>query len=86
MRLNARLSDDEARQLEELRAATGDSVSEIVRLAIRHYHEATLGGRVAPSRALQASGFIGCASADPDLSTTYHDALRVDLERKHGHR
>ncbi len=86
MRLSARLSDDEARQLEELRAVTGATASEVVRHAIRRLHEKTMGGRVEPSKALQATGFIGCASADPNLSATHEDALRTDLVRKHGHR
>lgn len=81
MRLNARLNDDGARQLEELRVVTGETVSEIVRHAIRRYHEKTVGGRLEPLKALQATGFIGCASADPNLSATHDDALHIALER-----
>lgn len=86
MRLNVRLSDDEAGQLEELRAVTGATASEVVRHAIRRYHAKTMGGRVEPAKALQATGFIGCASAGPNLSATQDDGLRADLARKHGPR
>lgn len=86
MRLSARLSDDEARQLAELRAVTGATAPEIVRHAIRRYHAKTVGGRVEPSKALNVTGFIGCASADPNLSAAHDGVLRSGLERKHGHR
>ncbi len=86
MRVNARLSKEQAQHLEELCAATGESVSEIVRAAIEHYHGQTFEPHGGAGRALRAAGFVGCASANPDLSTTYHESLREGLAGKHGHR
>lgn len=84
MRINARLTEEEARQLAEVRARTGQTVSEVVRQAIRGYYQAVRGASA--HRAILESGLIGCAEADPDLSSGYKDALRGALGRKHADR
>jgi hypothetical protein len=85
MRINARLSEEETQQLAEVRARTGQTVSEVVRHALRGYYEAIRGEGVSARRAILESGLVGCGEADPDLSSSYKDALR-GLGRKHGDR
>lgn len=86
MRLNARISDEQAKQLEELRQATGGSTSDIVREALRRYYEEMCRRHVSANQVLEQVGFIGCGEADPELSTRYKEALTGSLEQKHGHR
>lgn len=74
-RLNARLDDDLAEKLDLLQRRTRKNVTEIVRESIelyyRHTKEATDGAR----HLLEASGFVGCADAEVDLSARYKDLL-----------
>ena len=86
MRINARLADDEARLLTELRARTGQTVSEVVREALRRYFRELFSEQARPRNVLVDAGFVGCAEADPDLSTAHEDSLREGLTEKHADR
>ncbi len=86
LRVNARFDGDDAAKLDFLVRTEGKSVTDIVRTAIRRYYEAARAERSAKTGQLEASGFIGCAEADPDLSTTYKRQLRRTLATKHGDR
>ncbi len=86
MRLNARLTKIQARHLDELTAATGESLSEVVRAAIDCYHAQVIARPSGPASALRTTGFVGCGEADDDLSTGYRRVWAEGLERKHGHR
>lgn len=84
-RLNARIDQQLAEKIEKIRAATHMSVTEIVRASIELYYErfeAEHPGRA--RRALERSGFVGCTSGDPSLSTRYKEALTDSWSEKAG--
>ena len=84
MRLNARLPEELARKLEALERATGQSTSNVVRVALERYFT-KICGRAAPREAIYLSGLVGCGEAEADLSPTYKSRLHEGLGRKHGH-
>jgi Arc/MetJ-type ribon-helix-helix transcriptional regulator len=86
MRLNARLPEELAQKLEALVRATGQSTSEVVRVALEHYFNEICGSGRSAREAIHLSGFVGCGEAEADLSTTYKSRLSEGLGRKHGHR
>jgi len=75
MRLNARLDAIHEAQLIKIQEQTQATVSEIVRSALENYYQTVCAHRVSAKDALYASGFVGCAESDPDLSTTYKSQL-----------
>lgn len=81
--VNARLPDEQVRQLGELRDRTGQSTSEIVRAAISHYHRLV----VAPPRStidiVREAGLVGCLDGEPTLSESYKSAMAEALGAKH---
>ena len=81
-RINARIDDALARELDEIRAITSESTTEVLRSAIALYR-ASLGerGRRAAD-VLAATGFIGSGSGRADLSTTYKSELTRSLDAK----
>jgi hypothetical protein len=81
-RINARIDDALARQLDEIREITSESTTEALRSAIALYR-ASLGerGRRAAD-VFAATGFIGSGSGRADLSTTYKAELTRSLEAK----
>jgi protein-arginine kinase activator protein McsA len=85
-RINARLDADITRKLHELMRLERKSVTEVIKASIAHYHAVTCQRSAAPHKALVQSGFIGCAEASSDLSTTYKRSLGKTLARKHGYR
>ena len=86
MRVNARLSRQDAEMLDYLVQTEGRSVTEIVRIAIRRYYEQAQAARGAPAEALEKTGFIGCAAGESDLSTSYKQAFGHILNVKQNHR
>jgi hypothetical protein len=78
-RINARLDGELARKLAHLQARTGKSTTELIRASIESYFERVTGA--AGPRALLEE-FVGCSSAEPDLSETYKAALHDSLARK----
>ena len=81
-RINARIDEALERQLEEIRAITSESTTEVLRSAIALYR-ASLGerGRRAAD-ILAANGFIGSGVGRADLSTTYKRELTRSLAAK----
>jgi hypothetical protein len=86
MRLNARLPEELARKLEALERATGQSTSNVVRVAIERYFNEICGPGRSAREAIYLSGLVGCGEAEVDLSTTYKSRLHEGLGRKQGHR
>jgi len=86
MRINARLTDELSRELEELERTTGQSRSAIVRAALERYFDDTRPSERSASDAIHAAGLVGCGEAETDLSGSYKSRLRESLERRHGHR
>jgi predicted DNA-binding protein len=86
MRINARLDEAHGERLRYLTRATGDTVSEVLKRAIDLYYQQERARAGNARNVLEASGFIGIAEGDEDLSSRYKEALSEDLDRKHGDR
>lgn len=69
MRVSVRLTDAQARMVEAIQRATGQSASEVVGAAVHAYYEAVFAPRKTARESIQASGLVGCGAAGPDLST-----------------
>jgi len=80
VRINARLSGDDAARFQELLEKSGLSASDLLRAALREYHAT----HVRPSRDPLAllAGFIGSGEGPEDLSARYKDYLTESLENK----
>ena len=81
MRLNARLDEDAARQVDYLTTATGRSVSHVVREAIAVYHAQVKGQRAMPSRVLALAGTGD--SGKSDTASRYKAYVAEAVEAKH---
>jgi hypothetical protein len=86
MRVNARLTAEEASKLDYLVRIEGKSVTEVIRASIVRYYDEARATHAAASGALERTGFIGCAEGEPDLSRSYKRRLTDSLATKHGHR
>ena len=81
-RINARIDDGLAHEIERLGRLTGKSTSAIIKAALQGYGERVRSAAADPKRALQAAGFIGCAEGDPRLSIRYKDDLTRSWSKK----
>jgi hypothetical protein len=81
-RINARIDMALAAKIELLQSRTGMTSTEIVRVAIERYYEALVDPVDDPKQLLEASGFVGCADGDEDLSAEYKAATTQSLEAK----
>ncbi len=82
-RLNARIDAPLAEKVATLRRVTGQTTTDVVRVAIERYFE-SVEREARPYEALTDGGFIGCAEGPADLSVTYKDDLAESIERKLG--
>ena len=82
IRINARLTGEDARHFRDLQRREGISASDLLRDALREYHAARSKPRVDAAKLLDASGFIGGGEAPADLSTRYKSYLIDALEEK----
>src|ERR1700754_1765492 len=82
IRINARLTGEDARRFRELQQREGVSASDLLRDALREYHAA----RTKPARdaasLLEASASLGGGEGPADLSTRYKSYLTDILEEK----
>lgn len=83
MRINARLSTDEAGYLNFLMKSTKMSVSEIVKEAIKHFYFKSTAKGLKPLEIYKELGFIGSISEDRNFSTDYKKHLSESLSKKH---
>lgn len=83
IRINARLTGDDARRFRELQEREGLGASDLLREALREYHAAHARPRANPATLLARAGLIGAFDDAPDLSTRYKDHLAEALEHKH---
>ncbi len=86
MRINARIDEQHSERLRFLTRSTNASVSEVLKRAIDLYYEHRRRECGDATAALTASGFVGVADGDPELSTTYKQRLSEELLSKHDHR
>lgn len=82
IRINARLSGEDARRFAELQALDG-SATNVIREAVREYHVKRIKSRRNAYEMMVASGFIGCADGPEDLSVRYKEYLTESLSLKH---
>jgi len=80
LRINARLTGEDARRFRERQKREGLSASDLLRDALRAYHAARARPRAHARTPLGASGFIGGGEGPQDLSTRYKDYLTDALE------
>jgi len=82
IRINARLTGEDARRFRELQRREGISASDLLRDALREYHAARGRPRTDAAKLLDASGFLGGGEGPADLSTRYKSYLIDALEEK----
>jgi len=82
IRINARLTGEDARRFRDLQRRGGISASDLLRDALREYHAARVKPRSDPAKILEASGFLGTGEGPADLSTRYKSYLTDTLEEK----
>jgi len=82
MRVNARLDAGFEEKIEYLKAATGATLSDVVKASIEVYYEQVRRREVESARRLTEAGFVGCGSGDPDLSERYKAELAALFEAK----
>ena len=82
IRINARLTGDDARRFRDLQRREGLSASDLLREALREYHSARTTPAVDAQALLQRSGFLGGGEGPADLSTRYKDYLTEALDDK----
>ena len=87
IRINARLTGDDAKHFSELQAMEGGrSASDLLRDALREYYVAHAKPRPSAFAMMRASGFIGGGDGSSDLSSNYKKYLGESLDKKHRHR
>lgn len=67
-RINARISDDLSRQLDELRGRTGQTDTEIIDAALRAWTKKQLGKKRSAAQVFASTGFIGSGEGPRDLA------------------
>jgi hypothetical protein len=82
LRINARLTGEDARHFRELQRREDLSASDLLRDALREYHAARIKPRTDAAKLLAASGFLGGGDGPADLSTRYKSYLTDALEDK----
>ena len=83
-RINARLDDELATQLEDLRRLTGKSLTELVEAALRAYCNEKLKPASTPYEAFERTGFLGGHPGPRNLARNYKRELTRSLSRKYG--
>ncbi|MEW6166776.1 MAG: ribbon-helix-helix domain-containing protein [Pseudomonadota bacterium] len=81
IRINARLTGEDARRFRELQRRDHRSASDVIREAVREYHARHVKPRKSAWEIMSQSGFIGCGEGPEDLSARYKEYLAEDLER-----
>ncbi len=78
-RINARISEELARKLEQLRKTTGKDTTEIVRESLEAYYETRM-QKARPAQLLR--DVVGVAEGPEELSSDYKDILQRSLDDK----
>jgi hypothetical protein len=79
-RINARIDDELARQLDELRQRTGQTLTEIIEAAIRAWTREQI--TRSPAEIFTSTGFIGSGEGPRDLARNSKKYLTESLKRK----
>lgn len=83
IRINARLTGDDATRFRELLASEGVSASELLRAALRDYHRSRSRPAVDVLAVLDRNGYLASGDGPEDLSDRYKSHLAEALEDKH---
>lgn len=83
IRVNARLTGEDARHFLELQRDGNVAASDLLRDALREYYAAHSKHRPNAFALMKASGFIGGGEAPADLSTNYKTYLTDSLTAKY---
>jgi len=81
-RINARLDDALARQLDELRRMTGKTLTELVEAALTAYCAQLSKTSHRPFEAFERAGFVGVGVGPKDLARNSKKYLTRTLSRK----
>ena len=81
IRINARLTGEDAKRFRQLQEREGLSASDLLRDALREYHAARMRPRADAAKLL--AGFVAAGDGPVDLSTRYKEHLSDVLEAKH---
>jgi predicted transcriptional regulator len=81
-RINARLDDALARQLDEIRRMTGQSLTELLEAALSAYCRQMAETASTPYAAFQKAGFLGSGAGPRNLSRDYKKHLERSLSQK----
>ena len=84
MRISARLDDERAEKLRQLRVSTQLGISEVVKRAIDLLHRQQTKQSRKKVDDLLSSDFVGCAEGPEDLAGNYKRYLTGSLLGKHG--
>lgn len=83
IRINARLTGDDARRFKELQKLDKRSSSELLREAVREYHVRHVKPCKNAWQIMTESGFIGCGDGPADLSTNTRKYMDEALAEKY---
>lgn len=83
IRINARLTGEDARHFLELQRDGNLAASDLLRDALREYYAAHAKRRPNAFALMSASGFIGGGEGPSDLSTKYKTYLAESLSEKY---
>ena len=83
IRINARLTGEDARHFLELQRDGNLAASDLLRDALREYYAAHSKRRPRAFELMNASGFIGGGEGSADLSTNYKTYLTDSLTEKY---
>src|SRR6201995_1631941 len=84
IRINARLTGDDARHFLELQRREGNKpASDLLRDALREYYVAHAKPKAGAFSMMSESGFIGGGEGERDLSTRYKSILTESLADKY---
>ena len=83
IRINARLTGEDARHFLELQRDGNVAASDLLRDALREYYAAHSKRRASAFALMNASGFIGGGKGPADLSTNYKTYLTGSLAEKY---
>ncbi len=84
MRINARISDQQVEQLEQIKKKQHLSTTQVIRRALSLYFQHQQNSEKSKITRLLDSDFIGCTEGAEDLSENYKKYQAGTLSEKHG--
>ncbi|MCP4188671.1 MAG: CopG family transcriptional regulator [Gammaproteobacteria bacterium] len=84
MRINARIDDQQVKQLEQIKKKQHLTTTQVIRRALSLYFQHQHNSEKSKITKLLDSDFIGCAESSEDLSENYKKYQAGTLSEKHG--